>query len=255
GSRRGRRVLQAMQMVFQNPDTTLNPSWTIRHILARAVQVLLHLGGRPGQRRVAELARQVRLEPRYLDLRAAQLSGGLRQRAAIARAVAGKPALAVCDEPVSALDVSVQAAILGLLEELQATEGVAYILISHDLAVVRYLAGRIGVMYMAQLVEIGDTEAIFAGPKHPYTEALLSAIPTIDGDAARPRIRLGSDIPSLAHPPAGCRFHTRCPRKLGPICEREEPPWQDAGQGHRIRCHIAPDDLRTLQTPAGGEQE
>ena len=251
GSRRGLRVLQAMQMVFQNPDTTLNPSWTIRRILTRAVQVLLHLGGRAGQRRVAELARQVRLEPRYLDLRAAQLSGGLRQRAAIARALAGKPALAVCDEPVSALDVSVQAAILGLLEELQATEGVSYVLISHDLAVVRYLADRIGVMYMAQLVETGDTEAIFAGPTHPYTEALLSAIPTIDGDQARPRIRLGSDIPSLAHPPAGCRFHTRCPRKLGAICEREAPPWQDAGQDHLIRCHIAPDDLRKLQTPPG----
>ena len=251
GSRRGLRILQAMQMVFQNPDTTLNPSWTIRRILARAVQVLLHLGGRAGQRRVAELARQVRLEPRYLDLRAAQLSGGLRQRAAIARALAGKPALAVCDEPVSALDVSVQAAILGLLEELQATEGVSYVLISHDLAVVRYLADRIGVMYMAQLVETGDTEAIFAGPTHPYTEALLSAIPTIDGDQARPRIRLGSDIPSLAHPPAGCRFHTRCPRKLGAICEREAPPWQDAGQDHLIRCHIAPDDLRKLQTPPG----
>ena len=248
GSRRGLHVLQAMQMVFQNPDTTLNPSWTIRRILARAVQVLLHLGGRARQRRVNDLARQVRLELRYLDLRAAQLSGGLRQRAAIARAVAGKPALAVCDEPVSALDVSVQAAILGLLEELQATEGVSYILISHDLAVVRYLAARIGVMYMAQLVEVGDTEAIFAGPKHPYTEALLSAIPTINGDEARPRIRLGSDIPSLAHPPSGCRFHTRCHRKVGAICEREQPPWQDAGQGHLIRCHIAPDDLRGLQS-------
>jgi peptide/nickel transport system ATP-binding protein len=250
-SKRELGVLRAMQMVFQNPDTTLNPSWTVRRILERAVRVLLGLTGRAQHRRVAELTQRVRLEPRHLNLHAAQLSGGLRQRVAIARALAGRPALAICDEPVSALDVSVQAAILTLLMELQAVEGVSYILISHDLAVVRYLADRIGVMYLAQLVEIGKTEDIFGGPQHPYTEALLSAIPTLAPDAARPRIRLRGGMPALAHPPSGCRFHTRCPRKLGAICEQQEPPWQDAGSGHLIRCHIPPDELRTLQSGNG----
>jgi peptide/nickel transport system ATP-binding protein len=159
--------------------------------------------------------------------------------------------LAVCDEPVSALDVSVQAAILGLLVDLQATDAVSYILISHDLAVVHYLADRIGVMYLAELVEIGDTEAVFGGPRHPYTEALLSAAPTLDLEPGAPRIRLGGSIPSLAQPPTGCRFHTRCPRKLGEICEQQKPPWQDAGGGHLIRCHIPAEELRTLQDPNG----
>ncbi len=244
-------MLRAMQMVFQNPDTTLNPSWTVRGILARAVRVLLGLRGRDQNRRVADLARRVRLEPRHLDLHASQLSGGLRQRAAIARAFAGTPALTICDEPVSSLDVSVQAAILSLLLELQATEGVSYIFISHDLAVVRYIADRVGVMYLAQLVEIGRTEDVFAGPQHPYTEALLSASPALDVNGPRSRIRLQGSIPSLAAPPAGCRFHTRCPRKLGAICEQEEPPWQDAGRGHLIRCHIPPDELRKLQRNGG----
>jgi peptide/nickel transport system ATP-binding protein len=244
---RGRAIVQKIQMVFQNPDTTLNPSWTVRRILGRAVRVFLGLSGGAQHRRVTELASRVRLEARHLDLRAAQLSGGLRQRAAIARALAGNPALAVCDEPVSALDVSVQAAILGLLTDLQATDAVSYILISHDLAVVHYLADRIGVMYLAQLVEIGDTEAVFGGPQHPYTEALLSAAPTLDIEPGAPRIRLVGNIPSLTRPPTGCRFHTRCPRKLGEICERQKPPWQDAGGGHLIRCHIPPQELRTLQ--------
>lgn len=240
-------LLRAIQMVFQNPDTTLNPSWTVWRILGRAVRVLLGLRGSDQDRRVTELAERVRLDPWHLYLRAAQLSGGLRQRVAIARAFAGRPALTVCDEPVSALDVSVQAAILNLLVELQATEGVSYIFISHDLAVVRYLADRIGVMYLAQLVEIGRTEDVFSGPQHPYTEVLLSAALTLNGERRGPRIRLRGSMPSLAAPPTGCRFHTRCPRKLGAICEQEEPPWQDAGGGHFIRCHIPPDELRQLQ--------
>ncbi len=247
GSDRDVSILRAIQMVFQNPDTTLNPSWTVRGILRRAVRVLLGLRGSARERRVADLAGRVRLEPRYLDLHPVQLSGGQRQRAAIARAFAGKPVLTVCDEPVSALDVSVQAAILGLLIDLQATEGVAYIFISHDLTVVHYLADRVGVMYLARLVEVGRTEDVFAGPQHPYTEALLSAIPVINGDLSRPQIRLQGSIPSLASPPSGCPFHTRCPRKIGAVCEQVEPPWQDAGRGHLIRCHIPLEDLGRLQ--------
>jgi len=240
---------RAMQMVFQNPDTTLNPSWTVRAILGRAVRVLLGLRGLPHRRRVRDLAVRVRLEPLYLDLRAPQLSGGLRQRVAIARAFAGKPALTICDEPVSALDVSVQAAILGLLVDLQAMEEVSYLFISHDLAVVRYIADQIGVMYLGQLVEVGRADDVFSGPHHPYTEALLSAAIMLDGDRHRSPIRLRGPMPSLAAPPSGCRFHTRCPRKLGAICEQEAPPWHDAGGGHLIRCHIAPEDLKQLQRP------
>jgi peptide/nickel transport system ATP-binding protein len=240
---RKRSVLRALQMVFQHPDSTLNPVHTTRYTLARAIARLR------GKRRVVELAQQVRLEPRHLGLRSAELSGGLKQRVAIGRAFAGNPQLVLCDEPVSALDVSVQAAILNLLLDLQAREGVSYILISHDLAVVRYLADWIGVMYLGQLVEIGPADRIFLPPQHPYTEALLSAIPTLDLERPPERIRLHGPVPSLADPPPGCHFHTRCPRKLGEICEREQPTWQDAGGGHLIRCHRTPDELRQLQAP------
>ncbi len=238
---------RAIQMVFQNPDTTLNPSWSVRQILGRAVRVLQGLRGLALVRRVRELAQRVRLEPRHLDLRAPQLSGGLRQRVAIARAFAGNPALTICDEPVSALDVSVQAAILTLLVDLQDMEDVSYLFISHDLAVVRYIADQIGVMYLGEFVEVGRADDVFAGPQHPYTEALLSAVLTLNGERRRPRIQLQGPMPSLAAPPTGCRFHTRCPRKLGAICEREAPPWYDAGGGHLIRCHIPPEDLKQLQ--------
>jgi len=188
----------------------------------------------------------VRLEPRHLDARPAALSGGLKQRVSIARSFAGTPALVLCDEPTSALDVSVQAAILNLLVDLQAREGVSYVFISHDLAVVRYVADRIAVMYLGQIVDIGPAERVFEAPHHPYTEALLSAIPTLAA-GARPRIRLHGPIPSPADPPSGCRFHTRCPRAIAGLCAEVEPPWQDDGAGHRYRCHIAPADLARAQ--------
>ena len=242
--RRDRSVLRRLQMVFQHPDSTLNPRHTARYVLARAIA---RLGG---TRRVDELAREVLLEPKHLDLRAPELSGGLKQRVAIGRAFAGSPALVLCDEPVSALDVSVQAGILNLLAELQAAERVSFVFISHDLAVVRYLADRIGVMYLGQLVEIGGADEVFRPPQHPYTEALLSAIPTLDLDRPRERIRLLGPVPSLAALPSGCRFHPRCPRKLGEICEREQPPLREVGDGHLIRCHITPEELRARQEAA-----
>jgi peptide/nickel transport system ATP-binding protein len=193
-----------------------------------------------------DLMGSVRLAERYAGAKPSQLSGGLKQRVAIARAFAGEPQVVVCDEPTSALDVSVQAAILNLLVELQAERRVSYLFISHDLGVVRYISDRIAVMYLGRLMELGDAEVVFSGPHHPYTEALLSAVPTIDG-GGRDRVKLAGEIPSAAHPPSGCVFHTRCHRKIGEICELEEPPLVEAEEGHLLRCHIPLEELRSLQ--------
>jgi peptide/nickel transport system ATP-binding protein len=192
----------------------------------------------------------VRLSERFLARRPSQLSGGLKQRVAIARAFAGDPRIVVCDEPTSALDVSVQAAILNLLTDLQHNKQVAYLFISHDLGVVRYLADRIVVLYLGRVMEIGPADKVFDGPQHPYTEALLSAVPTLD-DLDRLRIRLEGEIPSAADPPSGCPFQTRCPRKIGEICETTEPPLHEEEAGHGIRCHIPLEELRRLQTVDG----
>ncbi|QYN18723.1 ABC transporter ATP-binding protein [Amycolatopsis sp. DSM 110486] len=242
--REERTLRRKIQMVFQNPDNALNPRHPVRRIISRAVTLLNgRLRGQAREDRVEELTSAVRLEPRHLDVRPRALSGGLKQRVAIARAFAGEPSLVLCDEPVSALDVSVQAAILNLLVELQVAKDVAYLFISHDMSVVRYLADRIGVLYLGQLVEIGTADAVFQPPHHPYTEALLSAAPDLDPGQTRERIRLDGTYPSASAPPSGCRFHTRCPRQLGEICRTQEPPWQDTGKGNTYRCHIAPQDL------------
>jgi peptide/nickel transport system ATP-binding protein len=192
------------------------------------------------------LISEVRLSDRHLSMRPAQLSGGLKQRVAIARAFAGDPRIVVCDEPTSALDVSVQAAILNLLNDLQRREDVSYLFISHDLGVVRYLSDRIAVLYLGRVMELGPAEQVFSGPQHPYTEALLSAVPTLE-DTSKERIRLEGEIPSAANPPSGCVFHTRCPRYLGDICKTTEPPLAEAEPGHAIKCHIPIDELRRLQ--------
>jgi peptide/nickel transport system ATP-binding protein len=245
---RTREQEKALQIVFQNPDSALNRRHSVQRLISRA---LSRLGGYRGEALMARLKKlisEVRLSERHLSMRPAQLSGGLKQRVAIARAFAGDPRIVVCDEPTSALDVSVQAAILNLLNDLQRNEDVSYLFISHDLGVVRYLADRIAVLYLGRIMEIGPADQVFNPPQHPYTEALLSAVPTLEnGDGERDRIKLEGEIPSPANPPTGCVFHTRCPRFLGDICVNTEPPLAESEPGHAIRCHIPLDELRRLQ--------
>jgi peptide/nickel transport system ATP-binding protein len=240
--RRTPEQLKALQIVFQNPDSALNRSRSVRSLIGRALAKLAGVPRGARGERLLTLTRAVRLADRYLPARPRQLSGGLKQRVAIARAFAGDPRIVVCDEPTSALDVSVQAAILNLLADLQAERRVSYVFISHDLGTVRYLSDRIAVLYLGRLMEIGPAERVFAGPHHPYTEALLSAVPTIDGQR-RDRVRLEGEIPSAINPPSGCVFHTRCQRCLGAICREQEPPLIESEPGHQIRCHIPASEL------------
>jgi peptide/nickel transport system ATP-binding protein len=245
--RRSREQLKALQIVFQNPDSALNRRHTVRRLISAPLSRLAGLSGARLRERLADLVRSVRMEDRQLSLRPSQLSGGLKQRVAIARAFAGGPRIVVCDEPTSALDVSVQAAILNLLVDLQAKERVTYLFISHDLGLVRYLSDRIAVLYLGRIMEVGPAETVFAGPHHPYTEALLSAVPSLGGQ--RPdRIRLRGEIPSAANPPSGCVFHTRCPRRLPTgECESTEPPLREVAPGHLMSCHIPIDQLTVAQ--------
>jgi peptide/nickel transport system ATP-binding protein len=246
-ARRPLDQLRSLQIVFQNPDSALNRRRTVRWLISQPLRRLAGLSGDQLTERLTDLIRSVRMEKRHLSLRPGQLSGGLKQRVAIARAFGGGPRLVVCDEPTSALDVSVQAAILNLLADLQAKEQVTYLFISHDLGVVRYLSDRIAVLYLGRVLELGPAETVFAGPHHPYTEALLSAVPSLDGQRTE-RIKLAGEIPSAANPPSGCVFHTRCPRRLPTgVCETTEPPLAEVEPGHQISCHIPIDQLRVLQ--------
>jgi peptide/nickel transport system ATP-binding protein len=251
-TRRSAAQVRELQIVFQNPDASLNRRHSVHRIIARALAKLRGLRGDDRERRITELTRSVRLDRPVLDAKPAQLSGGLKQRVAIARAFAGDPRVVVCDEPTSALDVSVQAAILNLLVDLQRDKGVSYLFISHDLGVVRFVSDRIAVLYLGRLMEVGPADLVFGGPHHPYTEALLSAAPILRG-AERERIRLSGEIPSAAAPPSGCVFNTRCPRKLGAICEEVEPELTEAQSGHLMRCHIPVEDLRRAQLGSPGD--
>jgi peptide/nickel transport system ATP-binding protein len=245
--RRPRETLRALQIVFQNPDSALNRRHTVRSLISRPLTRLAGLSGQALRDRLIELITSVRLEERHLALRPGQLSGGLKQRVAIARAFGGRPDVVVCDEPTSALDVSVQAAILNLLADLQKTERATYLFISHDLGLVRYLSDRIVVLYLGRVMEVGPAETVFTGPHHPYTEALFSAVPSLDGQR-HDRIKLEGEIPSAAQPPSGCVFHTRCPRRLTTgECESTEPPLFEGEPGHLIRCHIPLAELRKIQ--------
>ncbi len=253
---RERDTLRNLRMVFQNPNDALNPYQTVGQALERPLRLLSgdSLTRQQRQERIDELLEAVRLPPEYAHRYPSELSGGEKQRVAIARAFAANPALVVADEPTSSLDVSVQAVILNLLKDLRAQRGASYLLISHDLDVVAYLADWIAVMYLGEIIEEGDTEDVYHPPSHPYTEALISAIPVPDPTRSQGDIRLEGDVPSARHIPSGCRFHTRCPRKIGAICEEEAPPWRDAGDGHFIRCHIPIDELIALQSAVLAEK-
>jgi peptide/nickel transport system ATP-binding protein len=234
-ARRSAKQLEALRLVFQHPDLSLNRALRVRRLIGRALA--RSSGARANApMRPETLLDAVRVPARYLAARARQLSGGLRQRVAIAQAFASEPRVVICDEPTSALDVSVQAAILNLLARLQRERGVSYLFISHDLDVVRYLADRVMVLYAGQVVETGPADALFGGPCHPYTETLLAALTSRASETNGGRASN-----------AGCVFSARCPRRIGTICDEQAPPFFDAGDGHHIRCHIPVDELRALQ--------
>jgi len=245
--RRSRDLHRQIQFIFQNPDASLNPRQRIADIIGRPLEFFFGLSGSAKKRRIEELLEAVHLASSYARRFPSQLSGGERQRVAIAQALAAEPKLALCDEIVSALDVSVQATILDLLKELQAERGIAYLFIAHDLAVVRWLAHRVGVLYRGQLMEIGTSEEVFSPPYHPYTEMLLQSVPEPDPNLPLPAGDERAAEPTDAGSRQGCPFASRCPRKVGTICEQERPPWQTVGPTHAIYCHIPVAQLATMQ--------
>jgi oligopeptide/dipeptide ABC transporter ATP-binding protein len=248
-------LARQIQYVFQDPVSSLNPRKTIRAILEAPLVHLLGLKRAARRERLDELMDAVNLRAEFLDRYPHEFSGGQAQRIGIARALAASPELIVLDEPVSALDVSVQASVLELLGEIQREHRTTMLFISHDLGLVRYVADRVMVMYLGHVVETGTTAQVFGPPYHPYTEALLSAVPVADPARGRVRIVLEGDVPSATEPPPGCPFQTRCHRKAqvpDGLCERELPALRDLGDGHRSRCHLGADVLRAMQPVLAG---
>ena len=246
-SKRDRKILSRLQMVFQSLDEAFSPYLSVAEILSRPLLNLLGLSKDAAHKRATELLKMVRLPAEYASRYPRQLSGGEKQRVAIAQTFAANPALLIADEPVSALDVSVQANILNLLKDLQGEHETASVLISHDIAVVTYLADEVAVMYLGQIMQYGDSRQLLKTPYHPYTEALLSAVPLADPDHKLKSIRLQGDIAGSLNKPSGCPFHTRCPRYIGKICQDEIPSFQYTPEGKQIFCHIPLKELQTLQ--------
>lgn len=232
-----REIRKRIQFIFQDPYSSLNPRMTVGQIVGEPFTIHGVCSGREKRRRVEDLIDRVGLTQESFNRHPHEFSGGQRQRVGIARALALNPKLVICDEPVSALDVSIQSQILNLMHGLQRELGITYLFISHGLAAVKHISARVGVMYLGKMVELAATEELYTHPLHPYTKALLSAIPVPDPEIQRDRILLEGDVPSPVHPPSGCRFHTRCSR-VRPICREEEPQWEDMGGGHFIACHL-----------------
>ncbi len=227
-----------MQIIFQDPFASLNPRMTVGAIVGEALVIhKLHGSRQQMQDRVVDLLETVGLQPDHIRRYPHEFSGGQRQRIGIARALAVEPKLIVCDEPVSALDVSIQAQVINLLEDLQEKFGLTYLFIAHDLSVVEHISNRVAVMYLGRVVEIAKSADLYTNPLHPYTEALLSAVPIPDPTVKRKRIMLTGDVPNPINPPSGCHFHTRCPLKQD-ICTREVPPLKQAANGHAVACHL-----------------
>ena len=230
---------RTMQIIFQDPYGALNPRMSVEDIIMEPLVIHGAKGDAATRARVADMLRLVGLPQRAASRFPHEFSGGQRQRVGIARALALKPRFVVCDEPVSALDVSVQAQIVNLLQDLQAELGLTYLFIAHDLSVVKHISDRVAVMYLGKIVEIADKRTIYAAPQHPYTQALIAAVPVLrpqDRGRGR-RARLAGDIPSALNPPAGCRFHTRCPHVM-PICHTLEPQLRTTAAGHKVACHL-----------------
>ena len=235
-----RRLRPRMQMIFQDPQDSLNPRMTVGSIIGEPL--LEHGAGEARVRRdrVEALLESVGLDPAFTNRYPHEFSGGQRQRIGVARALALNPEFIVCDEPIAALDVSIQAQVVNLLEDLQERLGLTYLFISHDLSMIRHIADRVAVMYLGKIVEFASSDALYREPLHPYTRALLSAVPIHDPglEARRERVILSGDVPSPANPPAGCRFSTRCPM-AAPECSQREPQWRELRPGHRVACHFA----------------
>jgi len=235
-----RRIRPRMQMIFQDPQACLNPRMTVSSIIAEPLDEHGAASGPDKQRRVSELLDAVGMNPRFANRYPHEFSGGQRQRIGIARALALEPDFIVCDEPIAALDVSIQAQVVNLLEDLQAKLGLTYLFISHDLSMVRHIADRVAVMYLGKVVELAPRDALYADPRHPYTKALLSAVPIPNPavEMHRSRIILTGDVPSPANPPSGCRFCTRCPVAVEK-CHSVEPEWRELEGGRQVACHLA----------------
>jgi oligopeptide transport system ATP-binding protein len=234
-----RQMRRKMQMIFQDPYASLNPRMTVGDIIGEALEIHGMAEGKAKVERVQELLKVVGLNPFFVNRFPHEFSGGQRQRIGIARALALEPSFVVCDEPISALDVSIQAQVVNLLEDLQKERGLTYLFIAHDLSMVRHIADRVAVMYLGRVVELADKQALYNTPLHPYSQALLSAVPVPDPavEAKRQRVILTGDVPSPANPPKGCTFHTRCPL-AEERCKAETPVWREARPGHWVACHL-----------------